>query len=75
MSEDKISIEIVFSRDLDRSVEQAIAEGSIKSKADLMRKLAGVYQQEIQNNKQFLKPLKALDKDVTVRVVISDGRC
>lgn len=75
MQEDKIAIEIVFSGDLGKSVEKAVANGELKDKYDLMRKLAKVYQKEIQNNKDFMKPLRALDKGVTVRVVISDGKC
>lgn len=75
MQEDKIAIEIVFSGDLNMSVEKAVANGELKDKYDLMRKLAKVYQKEIQNNKDFMKPLRALDKGVTVRVVISDGKC
>lgn len=72
MGKDKIVIEIVFSKHIDTVVAQAIANGELKDKQDLLRRLAGVYQKEIKNNKEFMKPLKALDKDVAVRVIISE---
>lgn len=72
MGRSKISIEIQFSDKLDTSAAKAIKTGSIKSKSDVLNRLAEVYQKEIQQNTAFMKPLKALDKDVTVEVVISE---
>lgn len=69
---DKIAIEIVFSNKLDETIAQSVKAGEIKDKYELLRRLASVYQQEIKQNHDFMKPLKALDKNVTVRVVISE---
>lgn len=69
---DKISIEIVFSGKLNGIVEASVAAGELKSKSALLRQLANVYRDEISKNDAFMKPLRALDPDVSVRVVISE---
>lgn len=69
--ESKISIEIVFSKSLDRAVAEAVKSGEIKGKNDLLRRLASIYKKELSRNEEFLKPLRAMDKGVSFRVIVS----
>lgn len=64
----EIRIRIRFSKNLDKSVKKAINKREIKSKAELINKLVGIYQNNLKTNKNFIRPLKAIDKHVKVTV-------
>jgi len=66
----KIVIEMVFSEELAKTAAKAMENGEIVDADDLLFRLADVYAQTIKKNKEFMKPLKLLDKNVKVNVAV-----
>lgn len=64
----EIRIRIRFSKNLDKSIKEAIDGGEVTSKEDVINRLVNVYKKTIDGSKDFMKPLKALDKHVRVTV-------
>ena len=63
-----ISIDIRFSSELHKTIERARSQGDNHDVVSVIHQLFTDYKKGFTTNPQFVKPLKALDKDVKIIV-------
>lgn len=68
MDETMISLNIRFSPELDKSVQKLNNEGRMVSKASIIRELVDEFRKTLPHAEGFMKPLRKLDRNVTIEV-------
>jgi hypothetical protein len=68
MEETMISLNIRFSPELDKAVQKLNNEGRKVSKASIIKELVNEFRKTLPQAEGFMKPLRELDKNVTIEV-------
>jgi len=66
MGETKISLNIRFSPELDMTIGKMKSKGESVSKASIIKELINVFGKSLPQAESFMKPLRELDKDVSI---------
>lgn len=68
MGETKISLNIRFSPEFDKTIQKLNNEGRKTSKASIMKELVNEFRKTLPQAEGFMRPLRELDKNVTIEV-------